>query len=153
MRIRHKLIISLTISITLVAFIFAFFQVRSQKNALRSDLEKRAGILAESLVDNVEPLLGSHSWDQLQQLLDRFENREALDGVAVFDKNGNKIAIASALESQLNIAPSAVHQAIFRQGSQPVLQLERRADGSLCPAHSWKRGSGRSAGPLPQCQL
>src|SRR5579875_3789888 len=124
MRIRHKLIISLTISITLVAFIFAFFQVRSQKNALRSDLEKRAEILAESLVDNVEPLLGSHSWDQLQQLLDRFENREALDGVAVFDRNGNKIAIASALESQLNIAPSAVHQAIFRdRGVSQFLNL------------------------------
>src|SRR5579885_952544 len=124
MRIRHKLIISLTISITLVAFIFAFFQVRSQKNALRSDLEKRAEILAESLVDNVEPLLGSHSWDQLQPLLHRFENREALDGVAGFDRNGNKIAIASALESQLNIAPSAVHQAIFRdRGVSQFLNL------------------------------
>jgi trehalose-6-phosphate synthase len=114
MRIRHRLIISLTISITLVAFVFAFFQVRSQKHTLRSDLEKRAEILAESLLDNVEPLITSQSWAPLQQLLDRFENREALDGVAVYDKNGNKIAIASTLETQLDVAPSAVHQAIFR---------------------------------------
>ena len=114
MRIRHKLIISLTTSIALVAFAFAFFQVRSQKNALRSDLEKRAEILAESLVDNVEPLLSSKSWEPLQQLLGRFENREALDGVAVYDENGNKIAVASTLEAQLDIAPSAVRQAIFR---------------------------------------
>ncbi|MCL5671809.1 MAG: trehalose-6-phosphate synthase, partial [Acidobacteria bacterium] len=114
MRIRHRLIISLTISITLVAFVFAYFQVRSQKHALRDDLEKRAEILAESLVDNVEPLLENQSWGPLQQLLDRFENREALDGVAVYDKNGNKIAVASALEAQLDIAPSAVRQAIFR---------------------------------------
>jgi alpha,alpha-trehalose-phosphate synthase [UDP-forming] len=114
MRIRHRLIISLTISITLVAFVFAFFQVRSQKHTLRSDLEKRAEILAESLLDNVEPLITSQSWAPLQQLLDRFENREALDGVAVYDKTGNKIAIASTLETQLDVAPSAVHQAIFR---------------------------------------
>jgi trehalose-6-phosphate synthase len=114
MRIRHRLIISLTISITLVAFVFAFFQVRAQKHALRSDLEKRAEILAESLVDNVEPLLGSQSWGALQQLLNRFENREALDGVAVYNSNGNKIAVASTLETQLDVAPSAVRQAIFR---------------------------------------
>jgi trehalose-6-phosphate synthase len=114
MRIRHRLIISLTISITMVAFVFAFFQVRSQKHTLRSDLEKRAAILAESLLDNVEPLLSSQSRAPLQQLLDRFENREALDGIAVYDKNGNKIAVASTLEVQLDIAPSAVRQAIFR---------------------------------------
>ncbi|HKT10396.1 MAG TPA: trehalose-6-phosphate synthase [Terriglobia bacterium] len=114
MRIRHRLIISLTISITLVAFVFAFFQVRSQKNALRSDLEKSAEILAESLVDNVGPLLRNQSWGQLQQLLDRFENREALDGVAVYSKNGSKIAVASTLQTQLDVAPSAVRQAIFR---------------------------------------
>jgi len=104
----------LTISITLIAFAFAFYQVRSQKHALRSDLEKRAEILAESLVDNVEPLLRSQSWGPLQQLLDRFENREALDGVAVYNKNGSEIAVASTLEAQLNATPSAVRQAIFR---------------------------------------
>jgi len=104
----------LTISITLVAFVFAFFQVRSQKSALRNDLEKRAEILAESLVDNVQPLLHKQSWGQLQQLLDRFENRESLDGIAVYDNKGDKIAVASTLETQLDIAPSAVRQAIFR---------------------------------------
>lgn len=114
MRIRHRLIISLTISITLVAFVFAYFQVRSQKHALRHDLEKRAEILSESLVDNVEPLLRNQSWGRLQLLLDRFENRESLDGVAVYDKNGNKIAIASTVETQLNVAPSAIHQAVYR---------------------------------------
>ena len=104
----------MTISITLVAFVFAFFQVRSQKSALRNDLEKRAEILAESLVDNVQPLLHKQSWGQLQQLLDRFENRESLDGIAVYDNKGDKIAVASTLETQLDIAPSAVRQAIFR---------------------------------------
>ncbi|HET9180094.1 MAG TPA: trehalose-6-phosphate synthase [Terriglobia bacterium] len=114
MRIRHRLIISLTISITLVAFVFAYFQVRSQKRSLRSDLEKRAAVLAESLVDNVQPLLASHSLVSLQQLLDRFENREALDGVAVYDSHGNKIAVATTLENQTGAAPSAVGQALYR---------------------------------------
>lgn len=114
MRIRHRLIISLTISITLVAFVFAYFQVRSQKRSLRSDLEKRAEVLAESLVDNVQPLLASHSFVSLQQLLDRFENREGLDGVAVYDSHGNKIAVASTLEPQTGTAPFAVRQALHR---------------------------------------
>ena len=114
MPIRHRLIISLTISVTLVAFVFAYFQVRSQKRSLRSDLEKRAEVLAESLVDNVQPLLASHSLVSLQQLLDRFENREGLDGVAVYDSHGNKIAVASTLETQTGAAPSAVRQALYR---------------------------------------
>ncbi len=113
MRVRHRLIISLSISIAMVAFVFAYFQVRSQKRALRSDLEKRAEILAESLVDNVEPLLSGQSWGQLQLLLDRFENREALDGVAVYATNGTKIAVASTLETQLDKAPAAVKAAIL----------------------------------------
>ena len=104
----------MTISITLVAFLFAFFQVRSEKHALRSDLERRAEILAESLEDSVQPLLEGQSWESLQHLLNRFENREALAGVAVYDKDGNKIAIASTLENQFNVAPSAVRQAIYR---------------------------------------
>lgn len=104
----------MTISITLVAFLFAFFQVRSEKHALRSDLERRAEILAESLEDSVQPLLEGQSWESLQHLLNRFENREALAGVAVYDKDGYKIAIASTLENQFNVAPSAVRQAIYR---------------------------------------
>ncbi|MEJ2006621.1 MAG: trehalose-6-phosphate synthase [Acidobacteriota bacterium] len=114
MRFRQRLIISLTISITLVAFLFAFFQVRSEKHALRSDLEKRAEVLAESLQDTVEPLLRNQSWDRLQHLLNRFGNREALAGIAVYDKDGNNIAAASTLEAQVSVAPSAVRQAIFR---------------------------------------
>ena len=61
----------MTISITLVAFLFAFFQVRSEKHALRSDLERRAEILAESLEDSVQPLLEGQSWESLQHLLNR----------------------------------------------------------------------------------
>ena len=147
MRIRHRLIISLTISLTLVAFVFAFFQVRSQKRTLRSDLEKRAAILAESLVDNVEPLLNEHSWGRLQQLLDRFENRESLDGVAVYDRYGSKIAVASTLEAQLDIAPAAVHQAIFQD--KGVSQFFNLNDGIAMEVYALPiHGDGHVEGVL-----
>ena len=80
MRIRYKLIISLIISITLVAFLFAIFQIRAENHVLRSALDQHAEVLAESLANNVEPLLQSQSWDELRRLLDGFENREGLAG-------------------------------------------------------------------------
>jgi trehalose-6-phosphate synthase/uncharacterized membrane protein affecting hemolysin expression len=112
MRIRYRLIISLIISITLVAFLFAIFQVRAENHILRSALDRHAEVLAESLAENMEPLLRNQSWDELQSLLNRFENREGLAGVAVYNRDGEKVAIAKGLQIQLDAAPSSVREAI-----------------------------------------
>ena len=59
MKLSFRLIPVLAIAITLVTFIVARGQVRSEKRALRADLERRAQILTESLQETVEPLLQS----------------------------------------------------------------------------------------------
>ena len=112
MRIRYRLVISLIISITVVAFLFAIFQVRSQNHLLRSALDRHAEVLAESLADNIEPLLKNQSWDELQRLLTRFEHREGLAGVAVYDKDGKKVAVAKGLRIHLDAVLSGIRQAI-----------------------------------------
>jgi trehalose-6-phosphate synthase/uncharacterized membrane protein affecting hemolysin expression len=109
---RYRLIISLIISITLVAFLFAYFQVRSEKRVLRNDLERRAEVLGESLLESVEPLLESQSWSDLQRLLNRFDNREGLTGVAVYGKEGQQIASASVVQVRFDTAPPAIRMAI-----------------------------------------
>lgn len=101
MRVSVRLIVSLIIGVTLVALIFAYYQVRGQKQALRSDLERRAGVLAESLEEIVAPLLEKRSRKDLQRVVERFGNRERLAGVVVYDSQGGTLAITSGLETRL----------------------------------------------------
>ena len=57
MRTTLKIVLPLIISVVVVSLLFAVYQVRTQKRMLRNDLSRRAEILAESLQENVEPLL------------------------------------------------------------------------------------------------
>lgn len=65
MRISLRLTISLILGVTVVALLFAYFQVEAQKRALRSDLQNRAELLADSLAQSVELLLQKRSREEL----------------------------------------------------------------------------------------
>jgi len=111
MRISVRLIVSLIIGVTLIAFVFAHYQVRGEKRALRNDLERRAEILAESLEEIVAPLLEKRSRKDLQRVVERFGNRERLAGVVVYDRQGSTLAITSGLVTRLPGRPAMVVRA------------------------------------------
>src|SRR5690242_5789744 len=92
MKLSFRLIPVLAIAITLVTFTVARNQVRSEKRALRADLERRSQILMESLQETVEPVLQSGTTGPLQRLVRRFGNREHLVGVAVYGADATKLA-------------------------------------------------------------
>src|SRR5437667_3589559 len=92
-----RLIISLILGITLVSLGFSYYQVVGEKRRLRSDLERRAEVLGESLADNVERSWEVDSDRELQRLVQRFANREHLIGVAVYDQHGKAVAMTSGL--------------------------------------------------------
>jgi alpha,alpha-trehalose-phosphate synthase [UDP-forming] len=175
-----RLIVSLILGITLVSFGFSYYEVLGEKRAWRSDLERRAETLAESLAGNVE-----RAWNagpdnrgdnkradnnasdkasdkvpnrvpnhELQQLVQRFGNREHLLGVAIYDRQGALVAITPELAQTLTVRPMAASQAVaqgheessfVRLGSVPVNILAlplRRKDkdedevvGSLAVVH------------------
>src|SRR5271163_3211723 len=131
-----RLIVSLIVGITLVSSGFSYYEVLGEKRALRSDLERRAEMLAESLAGNVE-----QSWnvapdkvvaqtaeevpnkatnvvrndvrnDDLQHLVQKFGNREHLLGMAIYDRQGKAIAITPELSGMLSANPPQVAQAI-----------------------------------------
>jgi trehalose 6-phosphate synthase len=112
MRISLRLIISLILGVTLVALLFAYSEVKAEKRALRSDLQNRAELLADSLAQSVELLLPKRSRKELQILVDRFGNRERLAGVVVYDEADKTIAATSGLADRLGKRPDAVGQAI-----------------------------------------
>ena len=81
MRLSVRLILSLIFAVTIVSVLFALYQVQADRRTRRNELEKRAQLMAESLQETVQPLLAKNAHGNLQRLVDRFGNRERLEGV------------------------------------------------------------------------
>jgi len=99
------------LGITLVSFLSSYYEVRSEKQNLRRDLERRAEVLAESMTGNVEPWLEKGNHKELQRIVGRFGNREHLDGIGIYDQQGKPVAITPGLTEQLAGHTSAVRKA------------------------------------------
>src|SRR5438270_125723 len=113
-----RLIVSLIFAITIVSVLSVYNQVRGERRSLRSDLERRTAVLADSLAANVQPNLGSGSLKKLQQIVDRFSNREHLSGVVIFDEKLQLLAQSSGLSDPIQKRPTVVQQAIANRQRQ-----------------------------------
>lgn len=115
MRMSLRLVFSLIVGVTVLSYLFALFQVRAEKRALRKELTNRAEILAESLEGNVEPLLllrEKGSRRRLQTFVTEFGNRERVTGIAVLDTSGNTLAQTPGLENYLDGELPTISQVI-----------------------------------------
>ena len=106
MRLSLRLILSLVCGISIVTFLVARNQVRSEQQGLRADLERRAAVLAESLQEIIEPTLEKGSREQLRRIVDRFGSRERLAGTVVYGTHGEVLAKSSSLRDDFE--PPAV---------------------------------------------
>jgi trehalose-6-phosphate synthase len=124
-----RLTISLIIGITLISLFSSYYEVRSQKRNLRRDLERRAEVLGESLADKLEPYINKSSRKDLQVIVDRFGSREHLAGVAVYNPQGESIAITPGLAAQLAGEPEVVQLAATKgQSGGAYLRLGEASD-------------------------
>src|SRR5580700_2772186 len=140
-----RLIVSLIVGITLVSSGFSYYEVLAEKRALRADVERRDEVLVESLASNVaalwnpatdtatsaspasltakEPARASKRLQQeegpnqvsLQQLVQRFGNREHLLGVAVYDRQGGVVAITPGLADAISPSPPSITKAVAQE--------------------------------------
>jgi trehalose 6-phosphate synthase len=106
-----RLIVSLILGITLVTLGFSWRQVNVQKQRLRSDLERHAEEVADSLAFNLEPYVESGANRQIGRSVQRFESHQHLYGVAVYDKRGAAIAITPGLTDRFPTEPEAAQRA------------------------------------------
>lgn len=88
------------IVISLIFTVFTINQVQQEEIKLKSDLQYRTSLLAESLKETIEPDFINKSSQQLQKLIDKFSARERLAGMMIFDNKGNMMATVSALMTQ-----------------------------------------------------
>jgi alpha,alpha-trehalose-phosphate synthase [UDP-forming] len=142
MRTALKMVLPLIVSVAVVSVLFAWYQVRTAKRVLRNDLSRRAEILGEALQESVEPLMNRAPDKNLQRLVERFGEREHLEGVAVYDADGKALAItpgiAAIFESwpesvKISIAKDEIHDEFVNKkhrdngGNEAVLALHIHA--------------------------
>ncbi len=105
MRLSLRLIVSLVFGLAVVSLLFAYYQVRADRRQLRKDAEHHAEVLAESLQQNLEPLLENGGRADIQRAVDRFASREHLLGLAVHDSEGAPLALNSTLSARMKERP------------------------------------------------
>ena len=129
MKITIRLVVSLVLMVALVAAGFSFYQVREEKTRLRSDLERRSIILAESIQESVIPLITSDSAEKLKVLVQRLGKRDRFQGIAVHDARGQVLASTADLEAQI---PGSVPQVVrVLAGGHPAASFSHTAKGRI----------------------
>src|SRR5579872_3774854 len=111
MKLSLRLISSLVVCICAVTFIIARNQVNAEKAGLRADVARQGEILTESLQETIEPVLQQHSTTQLRRIVDRFDDRQHLAGIAVYDGGNALLAASDKLGRQAQPAPAVVAEA------------------------------------------
>ena len=112
MRITFRIVLSIIVVVSAIAFLLTLFQAQQEREGLRRDLDRRTSLLAESLRETIEPLVGQPQAARLQHVVENFGNRERLAGVAVYDAKDQLIAVTPALAPQLPTIPSLVPDAM-----------------------------------------
>ncbi|HEV2489283.1 MAG TPA: trehalose-6-phosphate synthase [Candidatus Acidoferrales bacterium] len=101
MRLTLKLVVSLVIGIAAVAFLFAYLQVRGASHAIRLQMEREVAKTADNLNEALRPALDSGSRSEVARLAERYEVRDHLAGVEVYDVQGRSLARTSKMDEEL----------------------------------------------------
>ena len=150
MRMSLRLILSLVMTVTLISVLFALYQVRAYTHGRQGDLEKRAQVLAESLQETVEPLWTKGARGSLRRIVERFGNRERLDGVAIYDAQGRPNFVTPSLATRLGDRASSVRsERLRRPWVESLFRLWQERGSSLCRPDPCRGSRSRCAGSLP----
>ncbi len=139
MRMALKIVLPLILSVAVVSVSFTAYQVRTERTTLRSDLSRRAEILGQGLQVNVEPLLDRSQNKALERQVERFEAREHLKGVAVYDSAGTILAITPGISGFFPTWPEVVKNSAARDSEQDqfvrVETKDNTGNAEILPLH------------------
>ena len=142
MRLSVRLNLSLIAGVTLVSLAIAAYQTQGETRGLKRDLERHAIELAESLEKSAAPLVANQARPKLQELVDQFQSRQRLAGVAIYDAQGEALAATSSLSTRLTGEPAPVARDHWEEGGtgqffssgdteMHVFELPIRSGGSV----------------------
>jgi trehalose-6-phosphate synthase len=86
-------VLPILIIVTVVFIIFGIVQVRYEETSLMNELQKKAQAVAESVGFSTEYVFLSNDMKAAARLVEIFQKRERLQGCAIYDANGQTLAI------------------------------------------------------------
>ena len=107
-----RLIVALVVGVTLVSLASSWYEVRSQKDALRAELERQAGALGDNLAGRAELYLQLGDRARLEQMVRQFSDREHLLGIGVYEPDGTPLVVTTALNALLPGSPELLTDAL-----------------------------------------
>lgn len=116
MRLSLRLNLSLIVAVTVVSLAIALYQTQSETRALKRDLERHALELAEGLERSASRLLAADNLHELQRLVNQFQNRERLAGIAIYDLDGKPLATTADLAKRLGGPAKPVTRSRWPEG-------------------------------------
>jgi trehalose-6-phosphate synthase len=123
LRTTLKLVLPLIFSVALVSLLFAAYQVRTERKNLRTDLARRAELLAESLQESIEPAFEKNdrnSQKTMQKVVDRFAQREHMKGIAVYEASGNLSVMTQTLGPAFQQEPAIAKESVTKNAGSGV---------------------------------
>ena len=107
-----RLIVALIIGVTMVSVVSSWYQVRTEKDALRFDLERKSETFGESLAANAESYLQNGDKSGLESMIERFSNRDHLVGIGIYDSEFFPLAITPDLGAVAPAIPEVLKEAV-----------------------------------------
>jgi alpha,alpha-trehalose-phosphate synthase [UDP-forming] len=118
-----RLILALILGITLVSLGSSWYEVRTEQDALRNDLERKATTLGESLAGNAESYQQAGNQSGLEQLTQQFTNRDHLLGIGIYSADGSPLAVTRDLNTVLSPPPPLLRSALASDHMQSKFEL------------------------------
>ena len=118
-----RLILALILGITLVSLASSWYEVRTEQDSLRNDLERKAATLGESLAGNAESYQQTGNQAGLEQMAQEYTNRDHLLGIGVFGADGSPLVLTRALDSVLSPPPQLMRNALASNRTQSKFLL------------------------------
>ena len=96
-----RLILALTIGVSLVSLASSWYEVQAQRDALRGELERQALMLGERLAGTAQMELAEGDRDGLERLVAPTGNRGHLVAVGIYASDGSAVAMTPGLSASL----------------------------------------------------
>ena len=134
-----RLIVALIVGITAVSLVSSWHQVRTEKDELHLDLDRKGRTIADSLAANAESYLRIGDTAGLKSIVARFSNRDHLLGLGVYDTDFHPLAATPNLHSVVSATPDILRDAIVSDHSKTAdtrvhlkrLSASSRNEGTL----------------------
>ncbi|MBI2315004.1 trehalose-6-phosphate synthase [Candidatus Daviesbacteria bacterium] len=110
-QIAAVILIMITI-VSLVVIAFTVNQVDQEETRLKTDLQYRSTLLAESLKETVEPNFINKSDNYLQNVVERFSSKERFAGLGIYDNKSNVVALSSTIPEASSAATKVAADAM-----------------------------------------